>query len=400
MTSVAALLAAAADASSDVRQIEASLIQLAAAARRRRLAPGASSCFGGGVAAAAGAARVRAPRRRRSRGRRPASATRSPRRSSSAASQLLATQHAEPVEAASQLLLVPPSAPTSRRRQCARAAQALRGRHARGAVRPPRARRRRLRRAVGHRRRWRNCCRGLRCCSVRLGGLPPMPASAVASRVGSVAARSSPRAHLHHICHRASTAPASGARLGSSLRPRVPPREIRRRRRPNRGRAAERAAAVGGHAGGPAAAAHRRARLRAAVSGALELLFVQWLAAGRQLPRAAAEAVGALVRLLTEVQLRLLPPRLLPGWWRPSRRNATVTVCRSQLRQLRSTACSSVQPRRNSGSTACSPPAVAPAGGSARRRVVRRSRCREPSRSRDAALTRPSSVRCDALVTV
>ena len=52
----------------------------------------------------------------------------------------------------------------------------------------------------------------------------------------------------------------------------------------------------------------------AEVSGALELLFVQWLAAREASVRAAAaEAVGALVRLLTEVQLRPLLPRLLPG---------------------------------------------------------------------------------------
>ena len=50
------------------------------------------------------------------------------------------------------------------------------------------------------------------------------------------------------------------------------------------------------------------------MSGALELLFVQWLAAREASVRAAAaEAVGALVRLLTEVQLRPLLPRLLPG---------------------------------------------------------------------------------------
>ena len=70
----------------------------------------------------------------------------------------------------------------------------------------------------------------------------------------------------------------------------------------------------------------------AEVSGALELLFVQWMAAREASvragdrhrrhqpppttphihPTAAAEAVGALA-LLTEVQLRPLLPRLLPG---------------------------------------------------------------------------------------
>jgi len=128
----------------------------------------------------------------------------------------------------------------------------------------------------------------------------------------------------------------------------------------------------------------------AEVSGALELLFVQWLAAREASVRAAAaEAVGALVRLLTEVQLRPLLPRLLPGLvvavkkerdWEVRRAaqpchpspppceaarlsacnwRAALSGCRSQQRfGPRSTTPKRPISRRNSGSTLRSPRAA------------------------------------------
>ena len=107
MTSVAALLAAAADASSDVRgAIEASLIQLAAASADAVLAP-AIELLG---------AASRPPPAQRACVLRAATAIARKAGGLSDAlaasllecgvSQLLATQHAEPVEAASELLLV------------------------------------------------------------------------------------------------------------------------------------------------------------------------------------------------------------------------------------------------------------------------------------------------------
>ena len=107
MTSVAALLAAAADASADVRgAIEASLIQLAAASADAVLAPaiellGAASRPPPAQRACVLRAATAIARKAAGLGDALAASL-----LECGVSQLLATQHAEPVEAASELLLV------------------------------------------------------------------------------------------------------------------------------------------------------------------------------------------------------------------------------------------------------------------------------------------------------
>ena len=240
MTSVAALLAAAADASADVRgAIEASLIQLAAASADAVLAPaiellGAASRPPPAQRACVLRAATAIARKAAGLGDALAASL-----LECGVSQLLATQHAEPVEAASELLLVLAERSDV---EAAAVTHALLKHCEAGTLAAPCVLRAladvasaapsatvpllkaellpRLLPMLG---------------SVRLA-LPPQPSAR--SRQPSRACplrRAPPPAHtLSTSDHRASTAHLSGACLGSSLRPRVPPRALRRRRRSNR----------------------------------------------------------------------------------------------------------------------------------------------------------------------
>ena len=116
---------------------------------------------------------------------------------------------------------------------------------------------------------------------------------ALCSRPASCIAPTAPPPPAHTLSTsgpRASTAPTSGARRAARLRPRVPPGPLRRRRGSNCGRAAERATAVRRHAARCATPPLTAALgFGAEVSGALELLFVQWLAAREASVRAAGD---------------------------------------------------------------------------------------------------------------
>ena len=280
MTSVAALLAAAADASSDVRgAIEASLIQLAAASADAVLAPAIELL---------GAASRPPPAQRACVLRAATAIVRKAAALSDAlaasllecgVAQLLATQHAEPVEAASELLLVLAERSDA---EAAAVTHALLKHCEAGTLAAPCVLRAladvasaaptatvpllkaellpRLLPMLGSVRRLPNA-RSLAFLRLsRVASTSRLPA--LCSRHASARSAARRRQRARSTSDLAHPPLFAGARLRSSLRPRVPAREIRRRRRSNRGRAAERATAVGRHAGGPAAAAHRRARLR------------------------------------------------------------------------------------------------------------------------------------------
>ena len=235
MTSVAALLAAAADASADVRgAIEASLIQLAAASADAVLAPaiellGAASRPPPAQRACVLRAATAIARKAAGLGDALAASL-----LECGVSQLLATQHAEPVEAASELLLVLAERSDV---EAAAVTHALLKHCEAGTLAAPCVLRAladvasaaptatvpllkaellpRLLPMLG---------------SVRLA-LAPRPLVLPALPTRSAARR---RQRALSTSDRASTALLSGARLGSSLRPRVPPRALRRRRRSDR----------------------------------------------------------------------------------------------------------------------------------------------------------------------
>ena len=238
MTSVAALLAAAADASADVRgAIEASLIQLAAASADAVLAPaiellGAASRPPPAQRACVLRAATAIARKAAGLGDALAASL-----LECGVSQLLATQHAEPVEAASELLLVLAERSDV---EAAAVTHALLKHCEAGTLAAPCVLRAladvasaapsatvpllkaellpRLLPMLG---------------SVRLA-LPPQP-SARSLQPPRVCSRHRAPPPAPHSANLTAYPPlSSGARLRSSLRPRVPPRSIRRRSRSDR----------------------------------------------------------------------------------------------------------------------------------------------------------------------